>query len=265
MLLAICINISNVFIPQNVSSIGDGAFTNCSGLKSIKVADNNPKYDSRDDCNAIVETQSNTIITGCRNTTIPNTIQNIGIQAFAGCKTLKSIKLANSVSTISEGAFAESGLTEIILPNAIAHIGNFAFQNTHLRTITIPKSVLDIGDVAFSGNDSLTSIYLEDGIGIIHSSAFSSCENLKDVYSYSIDVPLTKGDGLFGGYYQDAILHVPQKAIDNYKNNLVWSKQFKKIVSIENEGSPSSLLWIFVIAFTLFAFIGIRIKRTKRR
>ena len=222
-----CEKISDIFIPQNVTVIGEGAFSSCSGLKSIRVADNNPKYDSRDNCDAIVETQTNTILMGCKNTTISNTIETIGVQAFAGCKALKSIKLANSVTTISEGAFAESGISEIILPNTVSYIGNYAFQNTHLRTITIPKSVLGIGEVAFSGNDSLTSVYLENGIGIIHSNAFSACENLKDVYCYSIDVPLTKGDGIFGGYYQDAILHVPQKAIDNYKNTLVSLKIVK--------------------------------------
>ena len=245
-----CANIRDLFIPQNVIYIGDGAFCGCNGLKSICVAKTNPKYDSRDNCNAVVETNTNTIIAGCKNTTISNTIKIIGIQAFADCKGLTTIVVPNSVTMISEGAFAESGLKEIILPNSIEYIGEYSFQNTHLRTITIPKSIIEIAKVAFSGNDSLISIYLEDGIGIINDDAFASCINLKDVYCYSETVPLTKGNGIFGGYYQDAVLHVPKKGVENYKNNIEWSRQFKEIVSIEEEGNKSSFGWI--LAFILF-------------
>ena len=251
-----CDKILEIYIPENVKSIGEGAF-NSSCLKSIKVDERNAQYDSREDCNAIIETHTNTIIAGCKNSIIPNTIEVIGMQSFAGCKELTSIQLPQSISDIGECAFAESGLSNIIIPNSVNFIGTGAFQNTNLKTVTIPKSVITIENVAFSGNDSLTTIYLEDGVGLICSNAFASCENLKDVYCYSEDVPSTKGDGIFGGYYQNAILHVPQKAIDNYKNNAVWSRQFKKIVSIEDNGKANNLLWIPVFVVAVFIFFWI--------
>lgn len=258
-----CVNISRIFIPKNVVSIGEGAFSGCSGLNSIIVADDNPQYDSRNNCNAIVETQTNTIIAGCKNSIIPNTIVSIGIQSFADCKELLSIQLPNSVTDIGECAFAGSGLNYITIPSSVIFIRYAAFQNTHLKAITIPKSVKTIESVAFSGNDSLTTIYLEDGVGLIYNNAFVSCKNLKDVYCYSEDVPLTKGDDIFGGFYQDATLHVPQKAIDNYKNMAAWSRQFKNIVSIEDEGKSNFLFWIIAFAFIILLFLGI--KRKKRR
>ena len=169
------------------------------------------------------------------------------------------IKLC-SASVAVRGVFLSIAYLEIAIttflfiarPAAVLfeYIGEYSFQNTHLRTITIPKSIIEIAKVAFSGNDSLISIYLEDGIGIINDDAFASCINLKDVYCYSETVPLTKGNGIFGGYYQDAVLHVPKKGVENYKNNIEWSRQFKEIVSIEEEGNKSSFGWI--LAFILF-------------
>ena len=261
-----CVSISKLFIPESVVCIEEGAFTSCSGLDSIIVADHNPQYDSRNNCNAIVETKTNTIIAGCKNSVIPNTIVSIGIQSFAGCKELSSIKLPNSVTDIGECAFAGSSLSNITIPSSVNFIGSAAFQNTHLKTIRIPKSIITIGSVAFSGNDSLTTIYLEDDIGLIYNNAFVSCENLKDVYCYSEDVPFTKGDGIFGGYYQDAILHVPQKVIDKYKNNAVWSRQFKKIVSIEDESEPNILWLIIAFAFVLVSFLfWVKVKKQGRK
>ena len=246
-----CDNLSEVSIPKNVASIEEGAFCK-NNLKSIKVAENNTYYDSRDNCNAIIDTKSNTIIAGCKNTTIPNTVTTIGVQVFAGCKDLTSIQIPNSVTSISDGAFAECGLTEIIIPNSVVSIGDYSFQNTQLSTVRIPSSVITIGDVAFSGNEKLTSLHIEDGVGLINSSAFASCENLKDVYCYSENVPSTTENGIFGGYYQEAILHVPKIAIDDYKSE--WGRNFEKVVAIGDNGNSHFILWSFFIVLALLAF-----------
>ena len=77
--------IQGVTIPNTVTSISSDAFRGCSQLASIVVEEGNSKYDSRDNCNAIVETGSNTLITGCKNTVIPNTVTTIDSYAFFGC------------------------------------------------------------------------------------------------------------------------------------------------------------------------------------
>ena len=118
-----CLNLLSVTIPDTVVSIGENAFLCCSGLTSIAVASGNTKYDSRNNCNAIIETASNTLIAGCMNTIIPNTITSIGNSAFNGCSGLTSINIPNSVTSIENSAFNGcSGLTKIFIPASVATI-----------------------------------------------------------------------------------------------------------------------------------------------
>ena len=86
-----CSNLKSVKIPNSVTSIKDKAFAGCSALSSMIVEKNNPKYDSRNNCNAIIETKTNTLIAGCKNTVIPNNVKSIGENAFYWCLNLKSV------------------------------------------------------------------------------------------------------------------------------------------------------------------------------
>ena len=151
----------SIVIPSSVTSIGNSAFNRC-GLNSIDVDVTNSKYDSRDNCNGIVETDTNTLIFGCSETVIPssvtiigsssfsrsdifsvkipNNVKSIGDWAFNNCKDLISIDIPNSVENIGVGAFYGcENLTTIILPNSIKSIGKEAFFLTNLSTIIIPK------------------------------------------------------------------------------------------------------------------------------
>ena len=87
-------------VDYSVTSIGDDAFYNCSGLTSIVVEEGNSYYDSRENCNALIETSSNTLVAGCQNTVIPNSVTAIGGSAFSGCSSLTSIEIPNSVTAI---------------------------------------------------------------------------------------------------------------------------------------------------------------------
>ena len=158
-----CESLTSVTIPNSVTSIERYAFSDCSGLTSIIVEEGNAKYDSRDNCNAIIETKSNTLIRGCMNTIIPNSVTSIGGSAFFGCDSLTSITIPNSVTSIGRYAFFSCvKLESITIPNSVTRIGAGAFEKcTGLTSITIPDSVTSIGDYAFYGCGDLTSITFE--------------------------------------------------------------------------------------------------------
>ena len=126
-----CSGLTSITIPNSVTAIGESAFASCDGLTSVKVDAGNTKYDSRNDCNAIIETATNTLVVGCKNTTIPNSVTTIGSSAFRDCSGLTSITIPNSVTTIGSEAFSGcSGLTSVTIPNSVTTIGYRAFPSS---------------------------------------------------------------------------------------------------------------------------------------
>lgn len=125
-----CDSLTSLTIPASVTNMGVNVFSNCSGLTSIEVSSDNTVYDSRNNCNAIIETASNTLIQGCKNTTIPNSVTVIGDFAFYNCIDLASVTIPGSVTSIGEYAFGGcTSLTSIIIPDGVTSIGNSAFYN----------------------------------------------------------------------------------------------------------------------------------------
>ena len=109
-----CSGLTELTLPNSVKIIGDGAFAYCSGLGKITVESGNSRYDSRDNCNSIIETETNTLIAGCKNSIIPNSITSIGNSAFYYCSELTELILPDSVTSIGNGAFGGcSGLVKI--------------------------------------------------------------------------------------------------------------------------------------------------------
>ena len=138
-----CTSLTSITLPDSIATIARGAFNGCSSLTSIVVVDGNTVYDSREKCNAIIETGTNTLIRGCQISIIPNGITSIGKNAFGICNTLISIIIPDGVTSIEAEAFryCES-----------------------LKSITIPASVENIGGLAFNGCKSLTKITFQGTI-----------------------------------------------------------------------------------------------------
>lgn len=141
-----------LYIPSGVQSLGGNSFGYCA-FSGIVVDPENSVYDSRNDCNAIIETSTNELLTGCRSTIIPNTVTSIGYCAFRGVQGMTSIEIPNSVTNIGENAFAFCyDLTgDLTIPNSVKTIGAGAFFYCEGfgGTLTIGESVTYIGDEAF--------------------------------------------------------------------------------------------------------------------
>ena len=186
--------LTSITIPKGVTSIEEAAFIGCaSSATTIQVEEGNTVYDSRNNCNAIIRTADNTLMLGCRNTTIPNGITNIGAGAFTGCKELTSINIPEGVSTIGEYAFDNTGLTSVVLPSSVTSIGGGAFMY---------------------------------------------CQ-FEDIYCYAEQAP-EAGEYAFGYQTRNMKVHVPETALDVYKNAEFW-KYFIYIVALTDEGSKDNI------------------------
>ena len=216
--------ITNLTIPNSVTSIGQYAFERCSGLTSITIP------------NSVTSIGHNAFegCSGLTSITIPNSVTSIGLEAFERCSGLTSITIPNSVTSIGHNAFEGcSGLTSITIPNSVTSIENSSFKGcSGLTSITIPGSVTSIGSSAFSGCSSLTSITIPGSVTSIGDYAFAKCPELTDVTCMAESVPNTSSSTFSDSYIEYATLHVPGTAIDAYKTTAPWSgfKSIKKIV-----------------------------------
>ena len=198
-----CSGLTSIDIPNSVTSIGDNPFSGCIALTSITVAGNNPKYDSRGNCNAIIETASNTLISGCMNTVIPNSVTSIGVFAFSDCSGLTSFEIPNSVTFIGQWAFSGcSSLTEIyslaLTPPTIGHSNSF--YGCYRATLYVPEEALnaylmadnwkDFSIVAAIGSLISGSTFVVDGIyyQVIDANVVSVIANEGVEAHYSNDV-----------------------------------------------------------------------------
>ena len=100
-----CTGLTSITIPNSVTFTSNWVFSQCSGLESITVESGNFNYDSRKNCNAIIQTNKDILIAGCKNTVIPNSVTSIGNVAFEGCTGLTSVTIPNSVTRIGSSAF----------------------------------------------------------------------------------------------------------------------------------------------------------------
>ena len=152
----------SLYIPVSVNKIGIRALTHSIELSSIIVDRRNPRYDSRNNCNAIIESSADILVKGCTNTVIPKGVVKIAQNAFRGCNLNYGFKIPNGVKAIDDFAFYHCrSIFSIDLPPSLLYIGESAFEGCKLfHSIKIPNNVISIGKKAFC---SCNPSYIEVG------------------------------------------------------------------------------------------------------
>ena len=246
-----CRGLTSISIPPSVTEIEVAAFKACTGLTSMSVQNGNTVYDSRNGCNGIIETATNTLVAGCRNTVIPSSVTTISY-AFIGFDNITSIVIPNSVTRIGEQAFSYcSNLTDVTMSNAITRIEDFAFLGcVNLKSIEIPASVQYIGWAALAcgQTDIDADVFKKEPAtegdrpqynrhdDNRHDSPMLAATNAEEmpglahIYSRIVDPTSVSLYGLSGyeSFYEPSyatcILHVPTGTVEAYKAADVWKK-----------------------------------------
>lgn len=167
-----CLALQLVWIPKSVTSIGQSQFQECPELSEIIVQGGNSAYYSENNC--LIETATNTLISGCKTSRIPDGVVHIAERAFSGCQGLTEVVIPGSVQTIGFAAFEHCyDLAHVTLSEGLVDIGGFAFGDcTALGNVTIPESVTTIGSDAFQGCLSMTDLKIPGGVTSIEGAIF---------------------------------------------------------------------------------------------
>ena len=256
-----CSSLTSIIIPNSVTIIGGNLFSGCSSLTSITIEEGNAFYDSRDNCNAIIETKTNKLISACQKTVIPNTVVEIAGTAFWGCERLSKLVIPFSVTSIDDRLQSSSlfsgcnNLQVIVVDEKNPVYDSRDNCNAIIETETnrliagcaitvIPNSVSTIGRGSFAGIDNLETVYLPNGITGIERYAFCDCINLKsitlpnslksigedviansaitEIFSY-ITTPFTTGYWGEGYNYKEISLYVPIGTKSIYERTKGWT------------------------------------------
>lgn len=231
-----CSSLTAIVIPASVTSIGNDAFKS-TGLESIVVDGENDVYDSRNNCNAIIRTETNELLFGSDNTVIPEGVERIKGYAFTGCSGLRSVFIPSSVTYIEDNAFEKTGLETIVVDgendvydsrnncNAVIQTSTNTLIVGSKNTI-IPSDVVSIKNAAFRGNAAIETISIPDRVSSIGWSAFRGCSSLASVYVYSDDAPSLSGNTVFGENAAGRKFYVFSDLVESYRNASGWNNYY---------------------------------------
>ncbi len=243
-----CTNLKSINIPASVRKIEERAFSPA-GFQSVTVEPGNAFYDSRDNCNAIIETVSNTLLYGSGATVIPPTVTTIAPMAFEGISSLESIDIPASVTEIGDGAFRGcASLKSIEIPETVQKIGLWCFEGSGLKHAVINGNVEFIS-FGFTNSDSLETMIFGPGVTRLYFP--QDCKNLK-----SIHIPSTVKEILIQG---ERNLNLESITVDEANpyydsrdncNAIIETATNRLILACSNTVIPNTVRIIDQFAFT---------------
>lgn len=246
--------LSSVTITDKITSIGNNPFMTNPTITSMTVNSNNSVYDSRNNCNAIIETATNKLISGCKTTVIPSSVEAFGQYAFSGMS-ISSVTIPNGVTEIPSGTFAGNSLRSITIPNSVTNlaycafyscnsltsvtlsnsisgIGESCFASCSFSSIDIPDSVSRLGLWSFGYNSNLRNVTIGTGITYISNYTLGYCINLE-----SVTIKATTPPTMYNMFYNTNntfMIYVPSASVDAYKAATNWSTYADRIMAIPN-------------------------------
>ncbi len=169
-----CIALTSLTVPKNLTYLGAGLLFGCYGITELSVDEDNVKYFA--DGNCIIDSDSNTLIAGCKTSLIPNGVEVIGMGAFQYNRGLTSITIPNSVKVIGREAFSLcENLAEVSLGEGLKRIESAAFGGCdNVKSIVFPESLTYIGSIP----SGLTSVSIPNGVRILNCGFGSEIENV---------------------------------------------------------------------------------------
>lgn len=236
-------NFKSVTIPGSVTSIGNGAFENCTNLTSIEI----PNSVTIIDAGAFVRSGLTSVeipgnvtsigqnafgsCTNLSSVAMLDGVVSIGPLAFSQCENLISVEIPGSVTSIGQSAFAGcTKLESVVIPNSVTSIESSTFASCYsLSSVTIPNSVTSIGHNAFRDCRSLTSLTIPNSVTTIENSAFRGCTGLTEINSLNPVPPTVTSTSAFDSQnYTTATLNVPEGSLSAYQSAEAW-KDFLNI------------------------------------
>lgn len=254
--------VTELYLPASIEYITNAddadfpTFWNMRRLQKIVVDEANPYFDSRNNCNAIIEKANGQLHRGCKNTVIPDDVKIIGPAAFSHDNGFTVGTLPDGITKIAPWAFyATNADVDIILPQSLETLGNYAMSKISPVRVVFPEHTTYIGKNAFNddagvnlvNNGTFTILNLPKDIVTMADGAFSHCPWLRSICSPSTTPPAID-ESVFmaqryssSGYvnweieYERPVLYVPAEALESYKSTSSWSK-FKKVSTISDKG-----------------------------
>ena len=215
--------LTSLTIPNNVTSIGNDAFSGCSGLTKVNYIGDVKGWLAIDMNSNPISYSHNLYINNelLTDLIIPEGITYIS--NFAQCTSLVSVTISNSVTSIGSSAFSDcTGLTSVAIPNSVTSIGSSAFSGcSGLISATIGNGVTDIGDKAFSGCKNVETVVFGSAVETIGVSAFAGCQSIYEMTIYATKVP-TIQENTFTEVGTGATLRVPAGCAKKYKAHPYW-------------------------------------------